>query len=531
MKLQSITVKFILIVSVLMASVLSIQFYFTNQAHEDILSELNRLTKSINTTTEKILVERFENEAIGFGLNDSNHWKVKAPNGHPNEFWHDIEENEVIVSSSDKANPRIEKWISKKKGRSGTTIIDGAQSYEFLFSEDDKMHVLQVDSNRLKLEVIDINLNTPKPASGVSVQSKNKWTKAIGLKPKAERDHILSFEFPTLVSTSNAPQRLRYNYNTEVFSSVLDDIRDRNLLITLSLFGLSLLAIAVIAGKFLKPIKSLYNSFDKVVQGDLDVTVKSKSKDEIGELSTSFNHMVKELRKNKDKEAIMHRQERLASLGQLAAGVAHEIKNPLNAINLTIEHLNDKFISEKEEQASGYIRTIQKEIRRLDKTVNNFLSYLRSENLNKKEANVNNLLDEILNLYEREISNSKIKVSKNYSKECIINLDTERFKTVLMNVIINAIQAMQKGGTVDISTDSASGTIVIKDSGIGIPKKDLENIFDLFYTTKSAGTGLGLPTAHKIVKEHGGELSIESEENKGTVVRIRIKDQRKKVVQ
>ena len=134
------------------------------------------------------------------------------------------------------------------------------------------------------------------------------------------------------------------------------------------------------------------------------------------------------------------------------------------------------------------------------------------------------MLDEIFNLYEREISFSKIRINKHYEGECILSLDAERFKTVLMNVVINAIQAMEKGGMIDIETDCTSGIIVIQDSGVGIPEKNLENIFDLFYTTKSAGTGLGLPTAYKIVKDHGGELSIESEEGKGTMVRIKIKE-------
>jgi len=529
MKLQSITAKFILIVSILMAFVLGIQFYFTNQTHEDILSELDRLTHSINTTTDKILVERFENDSIGIGINDNILWKLNSNHDHGSDFVTEIEENEIFAPESENRilSRNRKEWVTINENGIGVTKIEENNNgvkhgYEFLFTPEDKkkLHIIRSDSNDIKFDVIDIDISDLKPATNVFLESRVKAAKSIKVNSRTKKDNVLSFEFPTFVSTARAPQRVRYNYDTNVFSSVLDDIRNRNLLITLSLFGLSIIAIAAIAGKFLKPIKSLNQSFDKVVQGDLTVTVDSKSTDEIGELSGSFNQMVSELRKNKDKETIMHRQERLASLGQLAAGVAHEIKNPLNAINLTIEHLNDKFISEKEIQASDYIQTIQKEIRRLDKTVNNFLSYLRSENLSKKETDINALLDDIFNLYEREISVNKIEIAKHYKEQCLLILDPERFKTVLMNIVINAIQAMQNGGQIDIETNCDERTILIKDSGKGIPAKNLENIFDLFYTTKSAGTGLGLPTAYKIVKEHGGELSIESEEGKGTTVRI-----------
>ncbi len=527
MKLQNITAKFILIVSILMAFILSIQFYFTNKTHEDILFELNRLKHSINTTTEKILVERFEDGIFELEKNDSINWILDSKKEFFDEYLSEIAEDEILVSEHENRFKAeyLKKWISKYKSpiKRIKEIDETKDPYSLLLSPTDReeLYILEGDSNS-NFNVIDIDISDSEASSKIFIRPGMKSTNSVKITTKTERDHVLSFEFPSFVSKSQVPRRLRYNYNTKAFSSVLDDIRNRNLLITLSLFGVSIIAIAAIAGRFLKPIKSLNQSFDKVVQGDLNVMVDSKSKDEIGELSASFNHMVKELRKNKDKEALIHRQERLASLGQLAASVAHEIKNPLNAINLTIEHLDDKFISEKEGQASAYIQTIQKEIRRLDKTVNNFLSYLRSEKLNKQTTDVNFLLDDIFNLYEREISVNKIKVNKRYAGNCFLNLDAERFNTALMNVIVNAIQAMPKGGNIDVETNCTSGIIKIQDSGTGIPMKTLENIFDLFYTTKSAGTGLGLPIAYKIVKEHGGELSIESEEGKGTLVSIKL---------
>ena len=111
----------------------------------------------------------------------------------------------------------------------------------------------------------------------------------------------------------------------------------------------------------------------------------------------------------------MQRKERLASVGQLAAGVAHEIKNPLNAINLSIEHLRDKYTPGLEKQSQKYIRTVQEEIRRLNKIVNNFLTYLRSENLKLVKTNINNLVTDIICLFERELDKNKITVKRDFT--------------------------------------------------------------------------------------------------------------------
>jgi signal transduction histidine kinase len=233
--------------------------------------------------------------------------------------------------------------------------------------------------------------------------------------------------------------------------------------------------------------------------------------------------MVDELKKNKQKEIHFQRQERLVSLGELSAGIAHEIKNPLNTINLTIDHLKDSLVTEKNKQAGSYIGNIQQEVRRLDKLVNNFLNYVRSETLQMSETNVNRVVTEIIALYERELTSAGIEVQMEVEDDFIISADSERLKTALINLIVNAIQAMPQGGILSIKSDKKIKHLNIRDTGVGIPEKLLEKIFDPFYTTKAGGTGLGLPTAYKIIREHEGQLIIESEENKGTRITIQFK--------
>jgi signal transduction histidine kinase len=367
------------------------------------------------------------------------------------------------------------------------------------------------------IEMIDINLNE----MDEEVKSIIKvLPKVVAEKAPVKESKRVTFRFPDF-SLPNQPKLIRYNYQASDIEKAVNASLQRNIMITIALFGLSMLIILFISHRFLRPIGVLQSSFKKVVDGNLNVVVPAKSRDEIGDLTISFNHMVDELRKNAEKEKLLLRKERLASMGQLAAGVAHEIKNPLNAINLTIEHLGDKLAS-RDKTVRKYIQTIQNEIGRLDGIVDNFLNFIRSENLNKTDTDVNLLIAEVLHLLESEIISSKITVTFEEAKSFHISLDAERFKTVFLNIILNAIHAMPKGGGLQIQTYLNKKLIKISDTGSGIPAENLDKIFDLFYTTKSKGTGLGLPTAFKIVKEHGGDIEIESEIGKGTDVFIKL---------
>ena len=140
--------------------------------------------------------------------------------------------------------------------------------------------------------------------------------------------------------------------------------------------------------------------------------------------------------------------------------------------------------------------------------------------LKKVKTDMHELISGVLSLLETEINAAGIKVEFKTVNKFITDVDPERFKTVLLNIILNSIHATPKGGVIKILTYPREKKILIEDTGRGIPEKNVEKIFDLFYTTKSKGTGLGLPTAYKIVREHGGEISISSQEGKGTKVNI-----------
>lgn len=534
-----IRTKFILIISVLLAAVLSLQFYFTNRIHRDIITEIEQITSSFNRTTDAYFFGDPEHKR-SIILDEKKILKQKKDKVLELEKINDIFQN---LSDSLNDEDLIEfHWkfedMEKELGKVGEEVLKLKIHNQFQLPDSSspdtkKVRVLSkrhagriekfllpnLDSLKQTLEKYEVNID---PWKKYQSESLNRWITQTQNSPDTDREPAsFSFIIPDLTMPAE-PRLLEYRYNTEEINRVIRKMRNRNAIITLTLFGLSIIAVAVIARRFLKPIRSLNQSFDRVVQGDLSVSVDSDARDEIGELTRSFNKMVSELKKNREKESLLRRKERLASLGQLAAGVAHEVKNPLNAINLTIEHLQDKFVDSKDDQASEYVKTIQSEIRRLDKTVNNFLNYIRSEQLERKNTDINDLIREILHLYERELASGHVEVKTELAPECVLKVDRERFKTALVNILLNAVQSVSGKGTITITTDEAERSITIQDTGCGIPDKDLDNIFDLFYTTKSTGTGLGLPTAYKIIKEHDGEVTIKSRVGKGTTVRIRI---------
>jgi signal transduction histidine kinase len=556
---MSIKIKLFLILSALMALILVVQFFLAYQAQKDLLVKLGDLSKNINTAIDshyaQVLqdiqdMERFELKTEKL-LKDSTMF-IDTHTNHPESLYFQViselkhvREAEKILRESYINSPEYsEDYLMKFESEFPNEIEKLMENLEIADKDqkllmqkrfksakrkirDIEMHEMPViisqDSNRRKIsvspmphiETIDIHVG----------KSQDKVRSVIKISPKIIHSDVPPHGAENFIlripdfSLPDKPKLIRYNYQSAEIEEALNSSLKRNIIITITLFAFSILAILFISRRFLKPIGVLQNSFDQVIAGNLDVAVSVKTRDEMAHLTHAFNHMVGELQKNREKEKLLQQKERLASMGQLAAGVAHEIKNPLNAINLTIEHLRDKY-AQKDKTAKKYIQTIQSEISRLDTIVDNFLNFLRSEYLKKIKTDLNELISEVLNLLGTEISAADIKIEFNTEKPFITEVDPERFKTVLLNIFLNATHAMPDGGIIKISTDTQKKMITVEDNGAGIPAENVEKIFDLFYTTKSKGTGLGLPTAYKIVKEHGGEISITSQEGKGTQVSI-----------
>ena len=232
------------------------------------------------------------------------------------------------------------------------------------------------------------------------------------------------------------------------------------------------------------------------------------------------------LRRIKEMEDRIHLAERLSSLGHLAAGVAHEIRNPLNAIGMGLQRLKREFspqdLSQKEEY-TPFTALIFKEVRRVNEIINQFLTLARPFQLNLRLSSFEDLLKNLITLFQEEASSQKIQIqAKIDSMLPPIPIDPERLTQALINIMKNAIQAMTAGGSLRIETKSLKDRVEVtfSDTGPGIPPDQMEKIFNYYYTTKEDGVGLGLPIAHRIIEAHGGQLKLESQAGVGTKVTI-----------
>ncbi|MEK7396451.1 MAG: ATP-binding protein [Candidatus Poribacteria bacterium] len=286
---------------------------------------------------------------------------------------------------------------------------------------------------------------------------------------------------------------------------------------------------SLIAFSITAPVKELVQITERVASGDLTAFAKVKTRDEIGILAQSFNQMTSELKVSRDR---LVQSERLAVLGQLTASIAHEIRNPLTSMKMIVQILKRKLHDDESSKES--LQVVLDEIDRLNIIVSSLLDSARPIELNARQANIIEAMNEVIrlmdpNIRHRNIEISVIKQSENVPETMI---DVERMKQVFMNIIINAMQAMPKGGTIivkyDFDANNNEIAIEISDTGVGMSEEVLKHVYDPFFSAKSSGTGLGLTNAKKILDLHDANIQIESVEGQGTLVRLRVKGYRKK---
>jgi two-component system sensor histidine kinase HydH len=220
----------------------------------------------------------------------------------------------------------------------------------------------------------------------------------------------------------------------------------------------------------------------------------------------------------------IRRKEKLAAIGGLAAGVAHEIRNPLSSIKGIATYFKNKFDenSDDEEMAGVMIE----EVERLNRVISELLEFARPTDLKPKATNVTSLIEHSVRLIEKEASTKNIKIKLDLSHQPLsAEIDSDRFSQCLLNLYINSLQAMEKDGQLSIKnslTDDNLIAIEIRDTGSGIKAENLNKIFDPYYTTKTKGTGLGLAIVHKIIEAHNGNIRVRSVPGQGTTFIIGI---------
>ncbi|MEW6334518.1 MAG: ATP-binding protein [Thermodesulfobacteriota bacterium] len=235
--------------------------------------------------------------------------------------------------------------------------------------------------------------------------------------------------------------------------------------------------------------------------------------------------LIKDLREIRDLQEKVHRSERLASLGRLAAGVAHEIRNPLSSIKGFAQYFVKRFSGNEQEQ--GYAQVMVKEVDRLNRVITDLLDFAGSKEPRREPQRLEAIADQALKLLAPDLDARKVSVVKDYEPGLPeVPLDRDRISQVFINLMLNAIESMEAGGEIRIGLHRCGPPPAVEatfaDTGGGISEGDLEQVFEPFFSRKKKGTGLGLAIVHQIIESHRGDIRVESRPGRGTTFRIRL---------
>lgn len=233
-------------------------------------------------------------------------------------------------------------------------------------------------------------------------------------------------------------------------------------------------------------------------------------------------------REQQERLVRLHRADRLAAMGQLAAGVAHEVRNPLTAIRSTMQYVGSNMRSEQKEMVEELIG----EVDRIDQIISDLLNLSRAGSLQRLPVNLTEVIDQTVRFLDHRARNQSARIVAESDGPIVVDADPNQLKQVFLNLILNALQAIPEGGEIRLEAGVEAGDprdpqalwarVLVIDNGPGIPAEVLSQVLDPFFTTKSEGTGLGLSICHNIIEQHGGRLDIRSAEDLGTTVMIQL---------
>ena len=309
--------------------------------------------------------------------------------------------------------------------------------------------------------------------------------------------------------------------------------RTRLVLILIGLAGLLFGAAgaALLARRISGPIKDLAKGTIRVSRGDFSHRLVLRSQDEVGQLAASFNAMSEQLlqtqREKEEANRKLIQAEKLASIGRIAATIAHEIRNPLTSVKLNIQKLAQ--LERLEEMEREHLTLSQEGINQIEKFVKGFLNYTRVAELRLNRFSVEQILEESLKMLGQAFEHKQVTVEKSYEPGLPeILVDGDKLRDVFTNVLRNALEAVEESGRVRVTLSRLTGQdqnrlrVRIEDNGPGIPEGLGETIFEPFFTTKPTGVGLGLANARKILEQHQGTIRVMKTDRKGTALDIEL---------
>ncbi|HKR13917.1 MAG TPA: ATP-binding protein [Pyrinomonadaceae bacterium] len=316
--------------------------------------------------------------------------------------------------------------------------------------------------------------------------------------------------------------------SANILTNIFERQASRSALLTLAVLFVTTLVTGFFVWRFTRPIKELSVAARNVAAGNFNVQVQTERRDEMGTLASAFNEMTAQLGRARELEMQLHQAEKGAVVGRLAAAIAHEIRNPLNYINLTLDHLRSSFSPADPDKKATFVQLtnqLKTEVARINRHITDFLKYSRPSKLELQGLDLRAEAEDALRLVEvrAEECGIETKIIQDGPLPQVLG-DRESLRSVFTNLVINAVEAIDgEGGSVSIklsNTEPHSVKVEITDSGCGISPQDISKVFEPYFSTKETGTGLGLAIVKKAVDDHGGTISVASKEGSGTTFTI-----------
>jgi signal transduction histidine kinase len=344
-----------------------------------------------------------------------------------------------------------------------------------------------------------------------------------------QTERMLEWRQPMLLGDKPIAE-IRVALSTLLARKTLNDSLQPALIAALVALGGAVFVAFLLAQIVVRPIHVIRSGLSQLGKGDLAATLDLKGDEfkDLGDIFASVTNQLKAAIPDSAKRGqLLELSRRVTALGRLTAGVAHEVKNPLNAMTIHLELLKQKLASGADgELTETHVDIISREIRRLDDVVQGFLKFARPEELALKSVAPGELVDEVLKTLAVEANVTGVKLESAVSAGVPnIEADPGIFRQALLNLAKNAVQAMPNGGTLTIgATTAKDGRVEIRvaDTGVGIAPENLAKIFDLYFTTKQSGTGIGLSLVYRTVQLHNGDIDVESTPGVGTAFVIRM---------
>ena len=322
-------------------------------------------------------------------------------------------------------------------------------------------------------------------------------------------------------------------------SILVPDFRDlvrealiRNLVVALAALLLAFIASSYLLHKLNQPLRTLSAAATKVAGGDLGLRLPQlRRNDEVSRLNTAFNAMVERLAERRTLQDRLRQLERQSLVSEMAASLAHEIRNPLNLINLTAGHLEGSFAPADDEKRKDFeelMKSLQAEVQHLNQVVHHFLSASRPGRLHQETFGLQEVVEEARVLLRPQFLTKHVEFISRVDPSLKLRADKEQVRLLLLNLLLNAVEAVPEGGAVEVAAfvdeSPEKGWINLKvmDNGPGIPLENLERVFDAYFTSKDSGVGLGLALVRRIAEEHGGSSRVSNMPEGGACFEVRL---------